>query len=140
MNYYAFDADGNVVRSGTFQQETKHLYVDPRYTLVEGVADMNLDYVEDGKLLRYTPAQLQECSNKPGAGWVWQVATKSWLDTRTPQDHIDATRTRRNALLTASDWTQLPDVPLATKDAWAVYRQALRDITNQTDPKWPTPP
>lgn len=37
----------------------------------------------------------------------------------------------RNRLLMASDWTQLPDVPLATKAAWATYRQALRDITVQ---------
>jgi hypothetical protein len=49
----------------------------------------------------------------------------------------------RNARLSASDWTQLPDVPLATKEAWATYRQALRDITNQPDPftiQWPTQP
>lgn len=52
-------------------------------------------------------------------------------------------RTRRDALLAPTDWTQLPDVPLATKELWAVYRQALRDITQQTDPHniiWPTPP
>lgn len=52
-------------------------------------------------------------------------------------------RTRRDALLAPTDWTQLPDVPLATKEAWAAYRQALRDITLQTDPHniiWPTPP
>ena len=49
----------------------------------------------------------------------------------------------RNKLLLSSDWTQLPDVPLATKEAWATYRQALRDITLQTDPAntiWPTKP
>jgi hypothetical protein len=52
-------------------------------------------------------------------------------------------RARRDALLAPTDWTQLPDVPLATKEAWATYRQALRDITNQPDPTdivWPTPP
>ena len=51
---------------------------------------------------------------------------------------------KRKAKLEASDWTQLPDVPLATKQAWATYRQALRDITAQeTYPfnlVWPTPP
>ncbi len=52
-------------------------------------------------------------------------------------------RETRNALLSASDWTQLPDVPLAMTQAWADYRQALRDITLQPDPFniiWPTPP
>lgn len=52
-------------------------------------------------------------------------------------------RARRDTLLVQSDWTQLPDVPLPTKAAWADYRQALRDITQQADPHniiWPTPP
>ena len=40
-------------------------------------------------------------------------------------------RNQRNFLLLQSDWTQLPDVPQATKDLWATYRQALRDITAQ---------
>jgi hypothetical protein len=40
---------------------------------------------------------------------------------------------KRNQLLTNSDWTQLPDVPIDTsvKAAWTVYRQALRDMTEQ---------
>ena len=38
---------------------------------------------------------------------------------------------KRSKLLIESDWTQLPDVPLVTKLAWAEYRQLLRDITDQ---------
>lgn len=53
-------------------------------------------------------------------------------------------RSDRDRRLAASDWTQLPDVPLTTKSEWAAYRQALRDVTNQTgfpfDVAWPTPP
>lgn len=48
-------------------------------------------------------------------------------------------RNARNAKLAASDWTQLPDAPVNAA-TWAVYRQALRDITNQADPfniVWP---
>ena len=44
-------------------------------------------------------------------------------------------RLQRDQLLAASDWTQLPDVPLATKEAWATYRQALRDLPEH--PNWP---
>ena len=36
----------------------------------------------------------------------------------------------RNAQLISSDWTQLPDAPVE-KTAWAVYRQALRDLPAQ---------
>ena len=38
----------------------------------------------------------------------------------------------RNLELTKTDWTQLPDSPVQ-KDAWAQYRQALRDLPTQTD-------
>lgn len=33
----------------------------------------------------------------------------------------------RDRLLAESDWTQLPDAPV-DRDAWATYRQALRDL------------
>jgi len=36
----------------------------------------------------------------------------------------------RNSELAISDWTQLPDSP-ADKEAWAEYRQALRDLPAQ---------
>ena len=41
-------------------------------------------------------------------------------------------RQRRNTLLSASDWTQLPDTTLtnAQKQAWMQYRTELRNITN----------
>ena len=51
-------------------------------------------------------------------------------------------RQERNRLLAESDWTRLDDAT-ADKDAWAVYRQALRDITLQPNPlevQWPVPP
>ena len=42
-------------------------------------------------------------------------------------------RATRAGLLAASDWTQLPDSPLSgdARAAWAAYRQALRDISDQ---------
>jgi hypothetical protein len=59
------------------------------------------------------------------------------------QSRIDtqwsAIRSARNELLKDSDWTQLSDSPV-DKAAWALYRQALRDITKQPDPfniSWP---
>ena len=36
----------------------------------------------------------------------------------------------RNAQLSASDWTQTLDAPI-DKAAWAIYRQALRDLPAQ---------
>jgi len=52
-------------------------------------------------------------------------------------------RLKRNSLLVESDWTQVLDAPV-DQDAWAEYRQALRDITSQEgfphNVVWPTKP
>ena len=42
----------------------------------------------------------------------------------------ESVRQQRNDLLATCDWTQVADAPV-DKDAWAAYRQALRDITGQ---------
>lgn len=53
-------------------------------------------------------------------------------------------RIQRNKLLVSTDWTQNADIPQATKDLWAPYRQALRDVPQQAgfpdNIVWPTPP
>lgn len=70
----------------------------------------------------------------------------TWADliSAIPTVKIDDLRRERNKLLEKTDWTQLPDVPQATRDAWSTYRQALRDITetysNLEDVVWPTKP
>tara|TARA_Y100001951_G_C11261521_1_gene252805 strand:- start:49 stop:483 length:435 start_codon:yes stop_codon:yes gene_type:complete len=45
------------------------------------------------------------------------------------EQEMSILRTARDMELGSSDWTQLPDVPQATKNKWATYRQELRDIT-----------
>ena len=55
----------------------------------------------------------------------------------------DRLRVKRYARLAACDWTQAPDAPVDAA-AWATYRQALRDLPQNTqDPRnvtWPQPP
>lgn len=71
-------------------------------------------------------------------GQVYRDGTVA--DSRDPDKQWTLVRSDRDRRLARSDWTQLPDVPLATKEAWASYRQALRDITLQPDPfhiVWP---
>lgn len=66
-----------------------------------------------------------------GTEWVPDNASK-WTDIRA----------KRDILLSESDWTMVSDAP-TDKVAWATYRQALRDITEQPDPFniiWPEKP
>ena len=62
-------------------------------------------------------------------GVVWR---RGWLVVDIPDE--DAARNKRfarAALLAQSDWTQLLDAPV-DRAVWAAYRQALRDVPQQS--------
>lgn len=44
-------------------------------------------------------------------------------------------RENRDKMLFESDWTQVADAPV-DKEAWAIYRQALRDLPTQAGFPW----
>src|SRR5574340_24659 len=84
-------------------------------------------------------------------GHRWWNDYEAWLQAGgVPQPEPDTravdARAQRDGLLRACDWTQSPDSPLtaAQKTAWAAYRQALRDVPEQTRfpgaIDWPTQP
>ena len=79
---------------------------------------------------------------QPSACHKFNYITKQWEPGHALAE--SQAKTTRAKLLSASDWTQLPDVPLATKEAWAIYRQDLRDITEQPgyplEVVWPVAP
>jgi hypothetical protein len=58
-------------------------------------------------------------------------------------EQAKSVRQQRTEKLKDSDWTQVADAPV-DKAAWAVYRQALRDVTQQSGfpwtITWPTQP
>jgi hypothetical protein len=78
-------------------------------------------------------------------GWTINEKTQEQINQET-ESKITSIRLQRNGLLSQCDWTQLIDAPLTDteKSEWAVYRQALRDITAQPNfPEnisWPTEP
>jgi hypothetical protein len=72
---------------------------------------------------------------------VW---TQVWTLQQLAEDKAAANiRGYRDGLLADSDWTQVADAPV-DKDAWATYRQALRNVTLQAgfpwEVVWPTQP
>ena len=60
-----------------------------------------------------------------------------------PAPTAEQVRAERDRLLAESDWTQIADAPV-DQAAWAVYRQALRDLPQQAgfphDVVWPIKP
>lgn len=93
-------------------------------------------YVENGQVVAMPV--------KPDGEHTFDYAAKTWQPN--VQRQGNEIKILRNALLTASDWTQIPNSPLSAEKqtAWATYRQELRDIPSQTgfpfNVVWPTPP
>lgn len=101
------------------------------------------------ELGRYQKAEVGEDVRDDRGIWMqqWNVVEQTEVEkAETDAKKGDEVRSRRQGELFMSDWTQLLDTPLSAekKAEWATYRQALRDITNQTgfpwDVTWPTKP
>lgn len=80
--------------------------------------------------------------------WIqqWEVkdASQDQINQRL-ENRWGEIRLMRNRFLAECDWTQLRDAPFSEnkRGEWVIYRQALRDITKQSDPfklVWPVKP
>jgi len=62
-------------------------------------------------------------------GGQWEILDQEYYDEKA----AERIRAKRDALLDESDYTVLPDAPVADVDAWKTYRQSLRDITTHAN-------
>lgn len=123
------------------------------------ISGLNLLSQEELKAHGWLPHRLIEFTgqHKVITNTVFTIGTdevvESYESRDMTQDEIDSEvaahwsgiRSERDKKLKDSDYTQLGDAPLtdAEKLNWATYRQALRDITNQSSPdsiQWPQEP
>lgn len=85
---------------------------------------------------------IEKMPPKPSDKYRFNYTTHTWEEDSSL--YVLEARRLRAELLSESDWTQLPDVPLSTKEKWKIYRQELRDITSQEgfpeSVNWPTKP
>lgn len=72
-----------------------------------------------------------EITGRPETWYDFDYDNKQWIANEGAASEVCLKK--RNELLLNSDWTQLPNNPLTSERqaAWATYRQALRDITEQ---------
>lgn len=124
---------GKIVSSGT------SFHVDRLETSDLGViAGQSVDNVQNAYVKH---GAIMTMPDKPSEFHQWDYARSAWVFVTEAAWAV--VRAKRNVLLQQTDWTQLPDVPFLTKQDWAEYRQALRDITNQQNPLnilWPLQP
>ena len=66
-------------------------------------------------------------------GWIYDG--KNLIPPDNSEKQAEEIRKQRDELLVKSDWTQVADAPVDVQ-AWATYRQALRDVPNQQGFPW----
>lgn len=129
--YTVYDPDtGKILRTGQCQDIDFDAQAG-NYQVAEGCYDDSI-YYWDGQFI--------EKPEKTSEHHVFDYEAKAWaLDEERAWESI---RAKRNLLLLQSDWTQATDAPEEIKIAWQAYRQALRDITDQSleSLNWPNPP
>jgi hypothetical protein len=122
------------------QPKFKWVNIDPTWTqeqIAQGIADQFPAYLWEVQINPNVDALLGTSSQATYVAPVIQEYVQ------TLEDKAEQIRSRRKGLLFDCDWTQLADAPLSAEEkaAWEVYRQALRDITNQaefpTNVVWP---
>ena len=75
-----------------------------------------------------------------------QMKTAEQLAKEAHEAAVDSARAKRDRLLAESDWVTIraTDTSNPVPDDWQTYRQALRDITEQSgfpdNVEWPTAP
>jgi len=145
MNYAIID--GTTVKStGTFQE----LFPDTSFS----ATGINADFLKDNNVVEIIEAlDCTEPTQKvitvspyyvQSEDKVYTVKVESTTadeQTTLINQQWENIRVERDSKLLATDWRASSDLTLS--DAWKNYRQALRDITTQSDPfniTWPTKP
>ena len=124
-SYVIYNADGDIIRAGVSDSDVAQNGEGEFEIECEWSTDLQNYKVIDGALVR-----------KP----------QSEIDAMDFAVNMQKLRNDRDSMLTASDWTQTPDSPLseAQQQSWRDYRQALRDLPENTtdplNPTWPSKP
>lgn len=105
----------------------------------------DVDHFMVNKYWDFNTSSWEDRDQAPSQYYYW--GGTSWVFNQSKI--MDIVKAERNGRLSSTDWTQLPDSPLSTdmKNAWAGYRQELRDITDVLegiesldDVPWPDTP
>lgn len=96
--------------------------------LQDGEEYIEGNYPDD---MYYMDGEPVEKPSKPSQWHEFDYDLKSWVDTK-PEGYDEAlVRAERNRLLSATDWSQLPDVADEISLKYQAYRQELRDLPEQ---------
>jgi hypothetical protein len=148
MNYTFYNTQTGEITGSGATNDIDSITPNPGDAVYLGQAlDFYGFWFEDGNPITYTPTQSAAKRNRPPYIAAWNNQTMAWVDQRTVNQVWDSVRSQRNILLQWCDWTDTVSAQTRLTPEyltqWQTYRQALRDVTKQTDPYnivWPVPP
>lgn len=133
ISAFIYANNGKLVRRVTCAAEhlDAQLFQDEGFVACVPGVSLDSHYVEKGQLIKIP--------FPPTSRHTFDYTKKEWVGDY--EATAEVVRKARDALLLVCDWTQLEDVPIAVKERWVPYRQALRDISDQsgfpTEVIWP---
>lgn len=140
--------------------EAKYPPVPLEYLVTQGVIDNGDATQEQLTEANVVPVTLSS-EQKPHDGYLYEVKILQQPDGSWAQEIVKveisdaqyqnnvtacayAVRADRDRMIASCDWTQISDAPVTNKEAWATFRQALRDVSSQSgfpfSVVWPKPP
>jgi hypothetical protein len=128
------EINGQIIR--IVQTDNIESQLQDNESYLDGSIDDSAYYIQNGVPVAIPP--------KPDQYSVFDYTTKQWVQNE--KIAIASVSQKRQKLLYLSDWTQIPNNPLTTvqQEAWATYRQELRDIPQQSgypfNVVWPVAP
>lgn len=136
MEFFAHDEQGRIWQTGHCPSNMLNKQAVPGCTVRIGHATIDGHYW-------CSRAGLQAMPARPTQAHVFDYLRKAWvLDEARAWDQV---RAKRDQLMVATDWRALRanEQGVALAPEWLEYRQALRDVTMQSDPlriEWPQAP
>ena len=127
MQALFYDKNGKILRQVEAPEDYLVMQKQPDEFILFGSANDAIQYIDvEMEEIRDIPIKPNDCCE-----FNWQ--TKQW------EDNSDIAKqqvlAKRQQLLSESDWTDTfsASTRLTNYEEWQVYRQALRDITQQSD-------
>lgn len=135
-SFYACLPSGEICMTGLCGDNELELQKFQGATIFEGQATM-------GSYYRSTQGEVVAMPPRPSPSHDFNYTTTQWVPN--PAAAWDAVRRQRARTLAESDWrvTRAAESGEPMPLAWTTYRQALRDVTLQSDPfniVWPVAP
>ena len=136
-SYTTYDpSTGKICKTGiTSDIEHEILHTASHLKVIKEFSDANVNFVVNHKIVKFPP--------KPSEFHVFNYSSKVWE----PNIEMawEVIKKRRSFLLAETDWVvvKAQETGTAVPEAWLNYRQALRDVTLQSNPLalvWPRSP